>query len=172
MLLPATPPAYGPYTFENTADVAAETLTIKDSTNTTTILTLYPGEVATVVYDTEAAAFAVVSRLSKREAVLGAVTAAAGTATGDAGVLPAGTSAVYPVSGADDTKGVRLHADDAVTGRQIIIVNQVNNKVIKVYPPTGGAINYGVADAGFSSTSGRGVRLLCVDGATAAFVTV
>ena len=51
----------------------------------------------------------------------GASTAAAGTTTADAGVLPAGTSSVYPTTAADDTKGVRMHGADQVTGRLVFI---------------------------------------------------
>lgn len=94
----------------------------------------------------------------------GASTAAAGSATGDAGVLPAGTATVYPTTAADDTKGVRVHASDQVTGRTILIGNGVSNKILKVYPPTGGTINGAAADAAFSSASGKGVIMHCLDG--------
>lgn len=93
----------------------------------------------------------------------GASTAAAGSATGDAGVLPAGTSSVYPTTAADDTKGVRVHADDKVTGRTILIGNGVSNKILKVYAPAGGAINGAAADAAFSSVSGKGVIMHCLN---------
>lgn len=100
----------------------------------------------------------------------GASTAAAGNATGNAGVLPAATSSVYPTTAADDTKGVRLHADDTVTGRMIFIGNGVSNKILKVYPPTGGTINGAAADAAFSSASGKGVIVYCSDSATNAWL--
>lgn len=96
--------------------------------------------------------------------VPGASTAAAGTVTGDATVLPAGTSSVYPTTAADDTKGVRLHASDAVTGRVILIGNGVANKILKVYPVTGGTINGAAADAAFSTASGKGAILVCLSG--------
>ena len=96
-------------------------------------------------------------------ASIGASTAAAGSATGDAGVLPAGTGEVYPTSGADGTKGVRLHADDNVTGRRIFVTNTAA-AILKVYPPTGGTINGGAANAALSSVSGKGVVLICIDG--------
>lgn len=93
----------------------------------------------------------------------GASTAAAGTTTADAGVLPAGTASVYPTTAADDTKGVRVHATDKVTGRTIFIGNGVSNKILKVYAPSGGAINGASADAAFSSASGKGVVIHCLD---------
>lgn len=93
----------------------------------------------------------------------GASTAAAGSTTADAGVLPAATARVYPTTAADDTKGVRVHADDKVTGRMLFIGNGVSNKILKVYPPSGGSINGAAADAAFSSASGKGVILYCLD---------
>ena len=93
-----------------------------------------------------------------------ASTAAAGTTTGTATVLPStGTSRVYPTTAADGTKGVRLHANDKVTGRMIFIGNGVAAQILKVYPPTGGTINGAAADAAFSSASGKGVILFCLD---------
>lgn len=97
----------------------------------------------------------------------GASTAAAGTTTADAGVLPAGTSSVYPTSAADDTKGVRIHASDKVAGRMLFIGNGVSNKILKVYPASGGTINGASADAAFSSVSGGGVIVVCLSAAGA-----
>ncbi len=92
---------------------------------------------------------------------IGASTAAAGSTTSDAGVLPAGTARVYPTTGADDAKGVRINAVDKVTGRRLFICNGVGNKALKIYPPTGGTINGLSADAAFSSASGKGVIVIC-----------
>lgn len=88
-------------------------------------------------------------------------TAAAGTTTSDAVLLPTG-GMVYPTTGADDTKGVRVHDSDKTTGRMIMVGNGVSNKILKVYPPTGGTINGAAADAAFSSASGMGVILVCL----------
>lgn len=92
----------------------------------------------------------------------GASTAAAGTATGDAGALPSGTAGVYPTTAADDTKGVILSASDKITGRMVLIGNGVSNKILKVYPVTGGTINGAAANAAFSSVSGKGVIVVCL----------
>ena len=100
----------------------------------------------------------------------GASTAAAGSTTADAGALPAGTAPVYPTTAADDTKGVKIHASDKVTGRLLFIGNGVSAKVLKVYPPAGGTINGGSADAAFSSVSGKGVIAYCLDSATNAWL--
>jgi hypothetical protein len=90
-----------------------------------------------------------------------ASTAAAGTTTADAGLLPAGGGGVYPVTAADDTVGVRVHAGDLAEGNVLFIGNKVSNKILKVYPPTGGTINGAAANAAFSSVSGAGVILIC-----------
>ena len=95
--------------------------------------------------------------------VIGNSTAAAGSTTSDAGVLPAATGRVYPTTAADGTKGVRVHASDKVQGRMIHVGNGVSNAVLKVYPPSGGSINGAAADAAFSSVSGKGVTLICLN---------
>lgn len=96
---------------------------------------------------------------------VGASTAGAGTNSGNANVLPAATGAVYPTTAADDTVGVRIHASDQVTGRQLFVGNGVSNKILKIYAPTGGAINGAAADAAFSTVSGKGAILICLSGA-------
>src|SRR5262245_10751159 len=92
---------------------------------------------------------------------VGGSTAAAGSATGDAGVLPAATARFYPTTAADGTKGVRIHANDDCDGRLLFIGNGVSNQILKVYPPTGGTINGAAANAAFSSASGKGVIAYC-----------
>lgn len=93
----------------------------------------------------------------------GASTAAAGTTNADAGALPAGTGRVYPTTGADDTKGVIVSTSDKVTGRMLFIGNGVSNKILKVYGPSGATINGAAANAAFSSASGKGVIMFCID---------
>lgn len=97
--------------------------------------------------------------------LIGASTVAAGSTYADAGALPAGTASFYPTTAADDTKGVILNVADQVTGRTIDIGNGVSNKILKVYAPAGGTINGAAANAAFSSDSGKGVRITCLDGA-------
>ena len=94
----------------------------------------------------------------------GGSTAAAGTTAANATALPAGTSLVYPTTVADGTKGVIINAADKVTGRMIFIGNGVAAAVLKIYPPTGGTINGGAADAEFSTASGKGAILYCLSG--------
>lgn len=92
----------------------------------------------------------------------GGSTAAAGSTHSDATGLPAGTAKVYPTTAADDTKGVIVDVADKVTGRLIFIGNGVSNKILKVYPPSGGSINGAAGDAAFSSVSGKGVIMYCL----------
>jgi hypothetical protein len=94
--------------------------------------------------------------------VPGASTAAAGSNNADAAALPSGTSSTYPVTGADDTKGVIISATDKITGKVVRVGNLVFNKIIKVYPPDGGTINGASANAAYSSGSGKGVVLQCL----------
>lgn len=94
---------------------------------------------------------------------VGGSTAAAGNDSTNFGALPAGTAKIYPVTAADDTKGVGISASDNVTGREIYIANLVSNKILKVYPPAGGTINGAAANTAFSSSSGKGVIVACVD---------
>jgi hypothetical protein len=96
---------------------------------------------------------------------IGASTAAAGTTTTDAGVLPAATATTYPTTAANGTTGVRIHANDKVTGRVLFIGNGVSNQILKVYPPSGGTINGAAGDAAFSSVSGKGVIIQCLSSA-------
>ncbi len=93
----------------------------------------------------------------------GVSTAAAGNDSTNYGALPAGTANLYPTTAADDTKGVGINAADNVTGREIRIANGVSNKILKVYPPTGGTINGAAANVAFSSASGKGVIIICTD---------
>jgi hypothetical protein len=102
---------------------------------------------------------------TKEIAGVGASTAAAGNDNTNAGALPAGTAKIYPTTAADDTKGVIIDVADKVTGRVLLIGNGVSNKILKVYPPSGGTINGAAANAAFSSASGGGVIIVCLSSA-------
>ena len=54
-------PSYGPFLIQNAAD-ATENLVVKDSDGSTTVATLYRGQAAWFVYDTEAGAYVAVDR--------------------------------------------------------------------------------------------------------------
>jgi hypothetical protein len=92
----------------------------------------------------------------------GASTAAAGSTSADAATLPAGTSSVYPTTGADGTKGVKINGADKVSGKMIWVLNTVAASALKVYPPAGGTINGGSADAAVVSAAGRGICIVCL----------
>ena len=71
---------------------------------------------------------------------------------------------------ADDTVGVTINAADKVTGRAILIGNKVSNKILKVYPPAGGTINGAAANVAFSTVSGKGAIVCCLDATTNAWL--
>jgi predicted RecA/RadA family phage recombinase len=75
-----------------------------------------------------------------------ATVAAAGSAQGDAGAIPAGATFVL-ATGADATKGVIL---PALAAGQMCVVKNVDNAVLKVYPASGGTINVLSANAAIS----------------------
>lgn len=117
------------------------------------------GNAATATTATTAAA--VVGSVSVTTTELhtpGSITNAAGTDSATAAVMPAGVSAQI-VNGADDTKGVRIDAADAVTNLTMDVWNNAANKILKIYPPTGHQINGAAVDAAFSTASGAGARL-------------
>lgn len=93
---------------------------------------------------------------------IGASTAAAGSTAGDATTLPAATAPVYPTTAADDTKGVIIHADDKVTGRELYIGNGAGANILKIYPPSGGNINGLGANVAYSTTSGGSALIKCL----------
>jgi len=101
----------------------------------------------------------------KTVAPVAASTAAAGSTYADAGALPAGTSSIYWVSGADDTKGVILDVSELIDGRVLQIGNTVSNKILKVYSPAGGTINGGAANGAYSPPSGCSAWLQCTSAA-------
>jgi len=91
--------------------------------------------------------------------------AAAGTNQATAGALVGG-KAVYPVTGANGTVGVKLAAADAQLGNEIKIGNRVATAVLRIYPPTGGTINGASANAAFDTASGKGATLICMTAAS------
>lgn len=143
------------------SDVGADVFFSDDNTITTTPNSLRAGKLVTL--DGDGKAWVAIDTFKPVNAV-GASTAAAGTTVADAGALPAGTSQFYPTTGADDTKGVKIHANDQITGRLLFIGNGVSNKILKVYGPSGAVINGAAADAAFSSASGKGVWIFCLSG--------
>lgn len=102
----------------------------------------------------------------------GASTAAAGSTASDAATLPAGTSSVYPTTAADSTKGVKINGADKISGKMLWILNTVSGQTLKVYPPAGGVINGGSADAAVVSAAGRGVCIVCLSAGSNIWATL
>jgi predicted RecA/RadA family phage recombinase len=92
---------------------------------------------------------------------VGATTTADGSTNADAVALPAATSSVYLVDGADDAKGVILNDADKVVGRVIHILNLVNNKILKIYPTAGATMNGGTHTTVAASTASGGSLTAC-----------
>jgi len=116
----------------------------------------------TLLYDVTSAGQARfdLNEFTGRGRAIGASTAAFGTTSVDATVLPAATAAVYPTTAANATTGVRIHVSDLVTGRLLHIGNS-SAAVLKVYAPTGGAINGLAVDAAVLSVTSKGIILIC-----------
>ena len=92
----------------------------------------------------------------------GASTAALGSTTSDAATLPAGTSSVYPTTGANGTVGVKINGADKIGGKVLFIGNGVSASTLKIYPPSGGTINGAAVDAAFVTASGKGAVIICL----------
>ena len=144
----------------NSAD-AAENLVILDD-SPATVATLRAGEEGEFYCD--GTVWNLIRVIPALSTIPGASTVADGTTVADAIALPAGTSSVYPVTAADDTKGVKLTVSDQITGRTIMIVNNVSNKILKVYGPSGAVINGASANAAFSGGSGKSILITCLSG--------
>jgi hypothetical protein len=86
--------------------------------------------------------------------------AAAGANQGNAAALPA--AAIVTVTAADAAKGVRLPTAEA--GRVVILKN-VDNAVLKIYPATGGKINV-LADNASLDIAARTATILFATSAT------
>jgi len=82
---------------------------------------------------------------------VGSVAAPAAAGSDQAGAT-AMTAENNFVTAADDAKGVKLPT--AVAGMQILVKNTVANKILKVYPASGGTINALSPDAAISMAAG------------------
>ncbi|HOJ76443.1 MAG TPA: hypothetical protein PLQ89_21690 [Phycisphaerae bacterium] len=81
--------------------------------------------------------------------------AAAGADQAGAAAL---TADINVVTAADDAKGVKLPV--AVPGMRIVIKNTVANKILKIYPATGGAINALAANASLNIAAATSCMLV------------
>lgn len=88
--------------------------------------------------------------------------AAAGSTQANAAALTLG--ALNVVSAADGTKGVVLPVGAA--GDVVRVYSSVATNGLKIYPPSGGDINDGTADAAITIEGKSYALLECVDGTT------
>ena len=84
---------------------------------------------------------------------------AAGTTTTDALVLGLDDHHIVGTVGANS--GVRLPSTVWSTGDWLIVSNTQATNTLKLYPPTGGTINGGAADAALSVPVNRAVMIIC-----------
>lgn len=76
--------------------------------------------------------------------------AGAGSTGADATAI---TAKITIVTGADATVGAILPAGDGDTPAVYLVYSSAATNALKVYPPSGGAINAGSTDAAFSLTA-------------------
>ena len=93
--------------------------------------------------------------------------AAAGTNQSTAAAISATGGYVAKVSGADNTKAVRLPSPTA--GLKIVIINAAASTTLPVFPPSGAAINGGSPDA--SVTIAAKAFAICIGDGTDWWVT-
>ena len=87
--------------------------------------------------------------------------AAAGGNQGAAGAISATGGTFVQVTGADDSKGVRLPLlSDVTVGTVFLIFNNLSNKTLEVYPGSGDGINPASDDAGV--TIAADTIMLCI----------
>lgn len=86
--------------------------------------------------------------------------ASAGSTQSDAALIT-GTAPVVNISGGDGTKGAILPPSSR-TGTEITIYNS-GAGALKVYPPSGGTINGGAANASISVAAKGVSRLVAID---------
>ncbi len=93
---------------------------------------------------------------------LGAQTvAAAGSDQAGAGAISATGGGTVIATGADNTKGIRLPLlSDCNVGQQFLIMNNLSNKTLEIYPGSGDAVNPASDNAAI--TIAADTILLCI----------
>lgn len=92
--------------------------------------------------------------------------AAAGAVIANAAAIT-GTG-LTKVTGADNTVGVQLSSTLAI-GEVIAIASNASGKILKIYPPVGGQINEGGANAAFSTAAAAGITYIVAESNTSAW---
>ena len=92
--------------------------------------------------------------------------AAAGANQGAAGAIVQGSGAVVIVTGADDSKGVRLPLlSDCTAGEVYFVMNNLVNKTLEVYPGSGDAVNVSSDNTAITVAADTINIFICMDSA-------
>ena len=92
--------------------------------------------------------------------------AAAGANQGAAGAIVQGSGAVVIVTGADDSKGVRLPLlSDCTAGEVYFVMNNLVNKTLEVYPGSGDAVNVSSDNTPITVAADTINMFICMDSA-------
>ena len=92
--------------------------------------------------------------------------AAAGANQGAAGAIVQGSGAVVIVTGADDSKGVRLPLLSACTvGETYFVMNNLANKTLEIYPGVDDAINVAADNGAITAAADTITMFICMDSA-------
>ena len=90
--------------------------------------------------------------------------AAAGGNQGAAGAIVQGSGAVVIVTGADDSKGVRLPLlSDCTVGEVYLVMNNLSNKTLEVYPGVGDAVNVSSDNTAITVAADTINMFICMD---------
>ena len=92
--------------------------------------------------------------------------AAAGSDQAGAGAIDQGSGAVVIVTGADDSKGVRLPLlSDCTAGEVYFVMNNLVNKTLEVYPGSGDAVNVSSDNTPITVAADTINMFICMDSA-------
>ena len=92
--------------------------------------------------------------------------AAAGGNQGAAGAIVQGSGAVVIVTGADDSKGVRLPLlSDCTVGETYFVMNNLSNKTLEIFPGSGDAINVASDNGAITAAADTITMFICMDSA-------
>ena len=92
--------------------------------------------------------------------------AAAGSDQAGAGAIDANGGTFVQVTGADDTKGVRLPLlSDCTVGEVYFVMNNLSNKTLEVYPGSGDAVNVSSDNTAITVAADTINMFICMDAA-------
>ena len=92
--------------------------------------------------------------------------AAAGSDQAGAGAITQGSGAVVIATGADNTKGIRLPLlSDCTVGEAYLVMNNLSNKTLEIYPGSGDAINVSSDNTAITVAADTINIFICMDSA-------